>query len=315
MKPTLSEPRFHNEEVAFSYVETKLWPNGPVCPKCGETTRIGRLNGKSTRPGLRKCYACRKPFTVRMGTIFESSHAPMHVWLQVIHLMTASKKGISTQQIHRSIGGSMTTAWFLTHRVRECMKDLRQFTEPMGGAGQIVEADETYIGGKPLNRLSGEVLPKQSVLSLVQRDGGVRSFHVPNVTSETLHPIIAKHIHRDTRFMTDQAHVYWEVGHRFTDHQSVNHSAMEYVRGDAFTNTAEGYFSVLKRGIYGVYQHVSEAHLGRYLAEFDFRYSNRMKLGVDDRMRADRALVGAKGKRLTYQGTRGTRAEQTASPA
>jgi transposase-like protein len=302
MKPILSEERFHNENAAFSYVETKLWPKGPVCKHCGETGRIGKLQGKSTRSGLYKCYACRRPFTVRMGTVLESSHCPLRVWLQVIHLVCSSKKGISTAQVHRLIGGSMTTAWFLTMRVRECMKEVRDlYTEPLGGKGLTVEVDDTYIGGKAENRAFGPIPPKQSVMALVERDGQVRAFHVPNITANTLHPIIGRHISRDSRYMTDEAPVYRGIGWNFADHQSANHGRKEYVREDAFTNSVEGYFSVLKRGIYGVYQHVSEAHLQRYLHEFDFRHTNRAKLGVDDLARADLAWAGALGKRLTYR--------------
>lgn len=312
MKSALSAEHFQTEEAAFAYVEAKLWANGPVCHHCGERNRIGRLQGKTNRAGLYKCYACRKPFTVRMGTIFESSHVPLRVWLQVMYLICSSKKGISTRQIQRTLSSSMKTAWFLTHRIRECMKEVSGIVGPIGGAGMTVEADETFIGGKPANRLSGEVLPKKSVLSLVERDGRVRSFRVPYVDAANLHPIIAKHIHTDSRFITDEAAVYRIPGSIMADHQSVNHSAKEYVRDDVYTNSVEGYFSVLKRGIYGVYQHVSEAHLHRYLAEFDFRHSNRAKLGVDDKMRADLALVGAIGKRLTYRTVGGKR--PTAAP-
>jgi len=314
MRNHLSAEHFQTEEAAFAYVEAKLWVNGPVCHHCGEVNRIGRLQGKTNRAGLYKCYACRKPFTVRMGTIFESSHVPLRVWLHVMYLACSSKKGISTNQIQRTLSCSMKTAWFLGHRVRECMREVTEIVGPIGGAGRTIEADETYIGGKPANRLSGEVLPKKSVMSLVERNGRVRSFHVPYVDAQNLHPIIAKHAHPDSRFMTDEAPIYRIPGQAMADHQSVNHSAKEYVRDDVFTNSAEGYFSVLKRGIYGVYQHVSEAHLHRYLSEFDFRHSNRAKLGVDDKERADRALLGAVGKRLTYQGTRGTRAEKPSSP-
>jgi len=308
MKNHLSAEHFQSEEAAFAYVEAKLWPNGPICSHCGETNRIGRLKGKTNRPGLYKCYACRKPFTVRMGTIFESSHVPLRVWLNVMYLACSSKKGISTNQIQRTLQCSMKTAWFLGHRIRECMAETQAIVDPIGGAGRTIEADETFIGGKPSNRLSGEVLPKQAVMSLVERDGRVRSFKVGYVDAANLHPIIAKHVHTDSRFVTDEALVYRIPGRTMADHQTVNHSAQEYVRDTVYTNTVEGYFSVLKRGIYGVYQHVSEAHLHRYLAEFDFRYSNRIKLGIDDKMRADLVLVGAKGKRLTYRGTRSTRA-------
>lgn len=306
MKSALSAPHFHNEEAAFEYVEARLWPNGPVCPHCSATSeRVGRLAGKSTRPGLRKCYACRKPFTVRMGTVFESSHVPLRIWLQAIYLMCSSKKGISTRQLQRTFGGSMKTAWFLSHRIREAMTELHIDTEtgPLGGANQVVEADETYIGGKARNR-KNHVPPKAPVVSLVERDGRVRSFHVPNVNSKTLGPILRANIDRASFVMTDESIVYPPVTGGFAGHGTVNHSVEEYVRAAFFhTNTAEGYFSILKRGIVGVYHHVSEAHLRRYLAEFDFRYSNRERLGVNDALRAELALAGVKGKRLTYQTT------------
>jgi transposase-like protein len=304
MKSALSAPHFHNEEAAFEYVEARLWPNGPVCPHCSATSeRIGRLAGKSTRPGLRKCYACRKPFTVRMGTVFESSHVPLRIWLQAIYLMCSSKKGISTRQLQRTFGGSMKTAWFLSHRIREAMTELHIDAEtgPLGGANQVVEADETYIGGKARNR-KNHIPPKAPVVSLVERDGRVRSFHVPNVNSKTLGPILRANIDRASFVMTDESVVYPPVTGGFAGHGTVNHSVEEYVRAAFFhTNTAEGYFSILKRGIIGVYHHVSEAHLRRYLAEFDFRYTNRERLGVNDALRAELALTGVKGKRLTYQ--------------
>jgi transposase-like protein len=313
MKSSLSEPQLQDEAAAFAYVEARLWPNGPVCPKCGTMNRAGRLTGKKDRAGLWKCYACRKPFTVRMGSIFESSHVPMHVWLQVIYLMASSKKGFATRQIQRTLNCSMKTAWFLGHRVRECMKELQPFMpEPMGGEGEIIEADETWIGGKAANRAFGPIPPKAPVFSLVQRGGKVRSFHVPNVTAANLAPIIARHTHEDSRFMTDESNVYNPVSRWFVSHETVNHSAKEYVRGDVTTNSAEGFFSILKRGIYGCYFHVSEAHLGRYLAEFDFRHNHRIKLGFDDATRADLTLAAAVGKRLTYRTVGGSRT--TAAP-
>lgn len=305
MQSKLSAPQFHSEEAAFAYVEAELWPNGPVCHHCGETNRIGKLNGKTTRPGLYKCYACKKPFTVRMGTVFESSHVPLRVWLQAIYMMCSGKKGVSTRQLQRTFGCGMKTAWFLGMRVREAMKVLH--IEKMGGEGETIEADETWVGGKAKNRAFAPIPAKQAVVALVQRDGSVRSFHVPHVTATNLSPIIAKHVHTDTRFMTDESNVYTDARRWFASHETVNHSAKEYVRDDVYTNTVEGYFSVLKRGIYGVYQHVSEAHLKRYLVEFDFRYSNRIKLGIDDQTRSDLALAGVKGKRLTYRTTRGGR--------
>jgi transposase-like protein len=301
----LSAPHFQNEAAAFAYVEARLWPNGPVCHHCGETERVGRLQGKTTRQGLYKCYACRRPFTVRMGTIFESSHLPLHLWLQIIHLMCASKKGISTHQIQRMLRCSMKTAWFLGHRIRESMREVRDmFTSPMGGAGRTIEADETYVGRKAESRAYEAPAPKQAVFALVERQGRVRSFHVPTVTARMLHPLIGRHAHRDSRFFSDESRIYTGIGWNFAAYDNVNHGAKEYVRGEVSTNTVEGYFSILKRGIYGVYQHVSPAHLKRYLAEFDFRHSHRVKLGFDDVKRADLALLGAKGKRLTYVTTR-----------
>jgi transposase-like protein len=314
MKSVLSAPHFQNEEAAFAYVESKLWPGGPECPHCGVIDQARKLKGKTTRPGLWKCYACRKPFTVRMGSVFESSHVPMRYWLQIMYLMCASKKGISTRQIQRMLGCTLKTAWFLSMRIREAMKEPgRFFDEPLGGPWRVVEADETYIGRKAESRAYQPPAPKQAVVTLVERDGAVRSFHVPNVTAKNLRPIIVKHVHSDSRYMTDTSPVSGLLGHRFKDrHETVNHSAKEYVRGDVYTNTVEGYFSILKRGIYGVYQHVSEAHLQRYLTEFDFRYSNRVKLGINDVERTDLVIQGAQGRRLTYRSVGGKR---TAAPA
>jgi len=303
--PVLAAPHFHIEDAAFAYVEAHLWPNGPACPHCGnfDDKRIGRLSGKSSRPGLRKCYACRKTFTVRIGSIFEDSHFPLHLWLQAIQLICASKKGVSTRQVQRAFNCSMKTAWFLMHRVREIMKPATG-SSPMGGEGETLEADVTYVGRKPgtkVRRGTGHVRP---VMTLVERDGKARSFHVPNVRGETLHAVLERHASTESHYMTDEDHVLGGVGWNFASHGSVNHSKDEYVRGNIHTNTVEGFFSILKRGIYGVYQHVSEAHLHRYLTEFDFRYSNRERLGVDDVERASVALSGAKGRRLTYETTR-----------
>jgi transposase-like protein len=314
-QPVLSALQFQSEAGAFAYVEARLWPDGPVCHHCSERERVGRLAGKTTRPGLYKCYACRKPFTVRMGTIFESSHLPLHLWLQVIHLMCASKKGIASRQIQRMLNCSMKTAWFLTHRIREAMKEDRGlFTAPLGGADQTIEVDETFVGGKAENCAYGTPAPQQAVFALVERGGQVHSFHVPNVTAQNLRPIIARHAHRDSHFMSDESRIYTYIGWNFASHGTINHSEKEYVRGDVHANTVEGYFSILKRGIYGTYQHVSEAHLKRYLCEFDFRYTHRIARGVDDLARADLALEGVKGKRLTYRTTRRGRAASVTAP-
>jgi len=312
----LSAEHFHDERAALAFIEARIWPNGPFCPRCGEANRIGRLSGKSTKLGTCKCYVCRKPFTVTVGTVMESSHIPLHIWLQAMHLMCSSKKGISTHQLQRTLGITLKSAWFLSHRIREAMKEEHGvFTPPMGGAGKTVEADETYIGGKAHNRAYAPVPEKASVMALVERDGRVRSFHVPNVTASTLGPILARHAHSDSRFMSDEAAVYKYIGWNFKGgHEMVNHGAKEYVRGDAYTNTVEGYFSILKRGIYGCYFHVSEAHLKRYLSEFDFRHSHRAKLGFDDVARTDLAIKGAKGKRLTYRTTSGNWPIEIAPP-
>lgn len=303
-KSVLSAPHFQDEAAAFAYVEAALWPEGPTCPFCGECDRIGRLNGKATRPGLRKCYSCKKQFTVRIGTIFESSHLELHLWLQIIHLMCASKKGISTRQIQRTLNCSMKTAWHLTHRIREMMKPQTDYG--MGGEGEIIEADTTCVGRKAGTKVAPARTPMNSVFALVQRNGRVRSFHVPNVKANTLHDAIeAAGVSRASRLHTDEARTYVDIiGKTFALHEAVNHSKDEYVRGIVHTNSVEGFFSILKRGVYGTYQHVSEAHLSRYLTEFDFRYSNREARGFDDVARAGIALKGAKGRRLTYETAR-----------
>jgi transposase-like protein len=317
MSSVLSAPRFHNEQSAYDYVESLLWPDGPICPHCGSSgDKIGRLSGKTTRAGLRKCYACRKPFTVKIGTIFEDSHAPLHLWLQAVHLICSSKKGISTRQLQRTLGCGMKTAWFMGHRIRAMMeRKSDMFAPPLGGKGKTLEADVTYVGRKPGTKVGrGGAGHMNPVFALVERDGEARSFHVPNITGNTLASKLSFHASRQSRFMTDEAPVFKELGWNFASHGSVKHSANEYVRGDAHTNTIEGFFSILKRGVYGTYQHVSEAHLHRYLSEFDFRYNNREKVGIGDVERADRALIGAKGKRLTYETTsRGRRTETRAS--
>jgi transposase-like protein len=313
MQSALSAHHFHNEEAAFAYVEAKLWPEGPVCHHCNALGKAGKLK---TRPGLWKCYACRKQFTVRMGSVFESSHVPLRYWLQVIYLMCSSKKGVSTRQIQRTLGCGLKTAWFLTHRVREAMKDGEHiFSGPLGGEGKVLEADETYIGRKAENKVNKPPVEKMPVVSLVQRNGRVRSFHVPNVTAANIQPILARHAHPASHLMSDEHLIYKGVGWNFAGHGTVNHSAKEFVRYTPglkiHSNTVEGYFSILKRGINGIYHHVSEAHLHRYLAEFDFRYSYRVKLGVNDLERADICLKGARGKRLTYERTRRQGAEGT----
>ena len=301
-KSVLDQPFFRDEAAAYAKLESIIWPNGPVCVHCGCFERVKRMGGKATRPGLYKCYDCRQQFRATVKTVFEASHVPLHIWMQALFLMVSSKKGVSTHQLHRTLGLTVKSAWFVGHRLREAMKrEPDMFTPPLGGEGKTLETDETFVGPKAGNRAYKPVAEKQSVMALVERDGAVRSFHVPNVTAATLHPIIARHAHKDSRFMSDESTVSMSVGWNFKEHGSVMHSAKEYVRGDVHTNTVEGYFSILKRGVYGVYQHVSEAHLQRYLCEFDFRYSYRVKTGYDDMARMDKALAGIVGRRLTYR--------------
>jgi transposase-like protein len=322
MKSVLSDKHFHNEAAAYAFVEARLWPNGPVCPHCGGVDRISKMEGKSTRIGAYKCYQCRKPFTVKIGTIFEASHVPMRHWLQAIFLMSSSKKGISSNQLHRTLGCTLKTAWFISHRIREAMRVTG--VAPMGGSGKVVESDETYIGflkGHPKKGKHG-TSNKNIVLTLVERGGSARSFHIDGTSIADIAPILKANIAKESGFMTDEARHYMEPGRDFASHDAVNHSKDEYVRywnevtdklhpdGKPVvettvitTNTVEGYYSIFKRGMKGIYQHCSEKHLHRYLSEFDFRYSNRIALGVNDIDRAERALKGVVGKRLTYRTT------------
>lgn len=298
----ISAPHFHDEEKAYEYVEARLWPNGPVCPHCGSVERLGKLKGKTTRTGLWKCYNCRKPFTVKIGTIFEDSKVPMHKWLQAIFLVAGSKKGISSNQLHRILGVTLKTAWFMSHRIREAMRDDSGF--PLGGIGATVEVDETFIGREPEKQVGPSFHHKMKVLSLVERGSGrAKSYVVDKVTADEIEPIVVANVRRETRMMTDESHAYRYLPFRFFDHQRVNHKSGEYVRGTAHTNTIEGYFSIFKRGMRGIYQHCSKKHLHRYLAEFDFRYSNRSATGIEDVERADNILQGVIGKRLTYETT------------
>jgi transposase-like protein len=298
-KSVIEANAFHNEAAAYAWVESLAWPDGPICPHCGGTERIGKMGGNATRIGLHKCYQCRKQFTVKVGTVFESSHVPMRFWVQAMYLLCSSKKGISSNQLHRTLGVTLKTAWFMSHRLREAMRVVG--VEPLGGAGEVVEADETYIGTERPKRYGERGADhKRKVVSLVRRGGSARSFHVEKVNAKTVGEILAKNANSESRLMTDESGIYGKIGQTFADHETVNHSAGEYVRGDAHTNTAEGFFSIFKRGMIGIYQHCSERHLHRYLAEYDFRYSNRIRLGIDDVQRTERAIKGIVGKRLTY---------------
>lgn len=302
MSSALSAPHFHDEIAATAYVEARIWPNGAVCPHCGGVDRVGKLAGKSTRPGLWKCYQCRKPFTVKIGTIFESSHVALHIWLQAMYLIAGSKKGISSNQLHRILGVTLKTAWFMSHRIREAMRT--GGLAPMGGDGGVVEVDETYIGIKDGAVKGKSYHHKMGVLSLVDRTTGeARSAIITAPTLAQVGPIMKANLARETRLMTDEAYLYRGIGKFFASHESVRHGFGEYVRGEAHTNTIEGFFSIFKRGMRGIYQHCREKHLHRYLAEFDFRYSNRAGLGYNDADRADLLLDGVVGKRLTYQQT------------
>lgn len=293
----LSAEHFHDEAKAYDFVEALIWPEGPVCPHCMEKARVSKMKGKSTRIGTYKCYACRKPFTVKIGSIFEASHIPMRIWLQAIFLLSSSKKGMSSNQLHRALGVTLKSAWFMSHRIREAMRS--GSLAPMGGGGGIVEVDETFIGRK--NKVAkGGSAHKHAVLTLVSRDGEARSFHIDEANQQNILPIIRRNLATEAKVVTDDAGYYRNLDKEYM-HAFVNHSAGQYGRGIIHTNTIEGYYSIFKRGMKGVYQHCSEKHLHRYLAEFDFRYSNRVRLGVNDEARATRAIKGAPGKRLTYR--------------
>jgi transposase-like protein len=300
------EPRFHDEDEARKHIESIRWPKGPVCPHCGASGRISRIesqskgNGKGARPGLLFCGDCREQFTVTVGTVFEHSKIPLHKWVLATHLLCSSKKGISSHQLHRILGVTYKTAWFMTHRIRKAMEPDYFSAKALGGNGPV-EADETFVGTKPGAKKRKGYGHKNAVLSLVERNGEVRSFHVPSVTAKTLRPYLKYHIDPEAHLMTDDAGQYRILGPEFAQHDVVAHSNDEYVRGEAHTSTAEGFFSILKRGIYGVYQHVSPFHLHRYTTEFDFRFNHRAKLGYDDSMRTTEALKGIAGKRLTYR--------------
>jgi len=296
----LSKPYFHDEAKAFEHLESVLWPEGPVCPHCGSASGK-HYDLRKTRMGLRKCSDCRKQFTIKVGTVFEQAHIPLNKMLQAVYLMTSSKKGISAHQLHRILEITYKSAWFLAHRIRAAMQmgDL----PPMGGAGGVVEADETYIG-----RLKGFAKApgpghKNMVMTLVERGGAARSFHIDGATRSTVEAILSKNVKSESALMTDEAPHFKVPGRAFASHETVHHGNKEYVRGHVTTNTVEGYYSIFKRGMKGVYQRCGERHLHRYLAEFDFRYSNRIKLGVDDQERAVRALEGVRGKRLKYHGS------------
>lgn len=326
-KSVLSQPHFHDEAAAFAYLEGKLWPQGPVCPKCGgEGYALKGVMGKATkskpaqeRLGLKKCRACRAQFTVRIGTIFEESRAPLHLWLQAIALMAASKKGISASQLHRTLGVTLKTAWFMAHRIRMAMAPGGKLP-PMGGEGRVVEVDETYHGkvehptdiradGKHMKKrgkgTGGSLRNRRAIVALIERGGSARTFHVAEANLETVARILRENVDPRSKLHTDGHTMYRRLGKEFSEHKFVDHSRDEYVRyeegGVVHNNSAESYFSVFKRGMKGVYQHCAEKHLHRYLAEFDFRHNNRVALGVGDEARAENLINQVVGKRLTYR--------------
>lgn len=319
----LNKPHFHDEAAAFAELEAILWPDGPICPGCGAAERIYVLKGVRTKPskknpggverhGLKKCGHCNKQFTVRIGTVFEDSHAPLHKWFQAIQLLCSSKKGISSHQLHRILEVQYNTAWFMSHRIREAMR-VGGFEPPMGGDGEVVEVDETVYGrtsthpkGRKRDPLIRGSAHKNVILSLVQRGGQVRSYHVSGSTVSDVIPIVEANVAKETAMMTDKAMLYRDRLRDFASHDRVDHRSGEYVRDEPgkpliHTNSVEGYFGVFKRGMRGTYQHCKEKHLHRYLAEFDFRHNNRTAVGVEDVERATRAVRGAKGKRLTFK--------------
>jgi transposase-like protein len=293
----LSQNHFHNEHAAVERLEAIVWPNGPVCPHCGGIDRITPVKGG--RIGLRRCGQCKGQFTCKVGTVFEDSKVPLHKWFQAAHLLASSKKGVSSHQLHRMLDVTYKTAWFMSHRLREAMRDTG--TDPIGGEGKIVEVDETFfVNKKGFHKRSGAG-HKMAVVSLVERGGPVKSVILDTISRPDIEKIVKQNVRQESHLMTDEAAYYKSIGKGFAAHGSVQHSAYEYVKGDAHTNTLEGIFSVFKRGMKGVYQHCGQQHLHRYVAEFDFRYNNRVRLGVDDAGRTQKALTGIVGKRLYYR--------------
>src|SRR5437588_1662092 len=306
----LSDPVYHDETAARFYLEANRWPDFISCPLCGSVEKISRLAGESVGPGWWFCGACKDKFTVRVGTVMERSHIPLHKWLLAFRLMASSKKGVSAHQLHRTLGITYKSAWFLAHRIREAMVDTDP--TPIGGDGKIIESDETWYGKNP-NAPEAWVFKNEQgwkkrrpgtshllpILTVIERGGKSRSVRLPDMNSETTRRILLQRADRNSTLMTDERTAYRQIGKRFAGHESVNHKDEEYVRGPAHVNSAEGFFSIFKRGMRGIYQHCSEDHLHRYLAEFDFRYSNRAALRVDDILRTMRAIRGAEGTRLT----------------
>ena len=305
-----SEPRFTDDEAAREHLEAICWPKGPVCPHCGGTERNVRLAGESTRPGLLFCGDCRTQFTVTVGTVMERSKIPLHKWVLATHLLCASKKGMSSKQIQRMLGVSYNTAWFMTHRIREAMGEVPE--GQLGGGGTPVEVDETYWGNmkpkgsfKHFGTRGAGGHHKMKVVTLVERGGKARSLQFDTIHGGTLRDALRKHIAASATVHTDESSLYKPLYRIFAKHETVRHAAREYSRGDVTTNTVESYFAILKRGLVGTFHHVGEQHLHRYMKEFDFRYNTRSALGIEDAERADLALKGISGKRLTYRNPHG----------
>jgi transposase-like protein len=308
----LRNPIFNDEDKAREHFEAIRWPQGPYCPHCGnaDPERIHKIEGKSHRPGLYQCYECTEHFTVTVGTALERSHVPLTKWALAYHLMNASKKGISAHQLHRMLGVTYKTAWFMAHRIRESMME-KEPAGPLGGEGKIVEADETYLG--PKDRVTKRTIrgkpshsQKRVVVALVERGGHTRMFHVEHATAAQVRDVLVRNVSRRSVLHTDESNLYIETGREFESHRAVKHTGGECVRYEdgavVHTNTVENVFSVLKRGMRGTYQHCGEAHLHRYLAEFEFRHNNRSGLGIEDTERTAKAIKGAEGKRLYYHG-------------
>ncbi len=309
MTNAFTASHFQNDKDARAFVEGIRWPDGTVCPHCGSLAHAYATK----RDGVYRCAEkeCRKDFSVTTGTVMESSHVGLHKWLMGFYLMSASKKGMSAHQLHRSLGVTYKTAWFMAHRIREAMR--AGGLTPMGGEGKIVEADETYFGKPEVLRTErtrggafnkrGHRGPanKRAIVALVERGGSVRTFHVAVADKMTVTKIVTDNVSRESRLHTDESRLYFGADALFATHETVKHSAKEYVRGDVHTNSAEGYFSIFKRGMKGIYQHCAEKHLHRYLAEYDFRYNTRTALGFNDGERAALAVKSAEGKRLTYR--------------
>jgi transposase-like protein len=292
----LTNPIFHDADKAREHLESINWPEGPFCPHCGEVENLHRLKGKSTRAGLIQCNSCLKNFTVTVGTVFERSKIGLNKWMLATYLLASSKKGISAHQIHRMLGVTYKTAWFMMHRIREAMKD---DGSPLGGPGQVIESDEAFVGGFKNKRLSGKVAPKKKIVTLVERGGRARSFHITHIDHTNIRAALVTNAHRSSHLRTDDARFYNNIGREFASHETTLHSNREFSRGDGnHSNNAENFFSILKRGVVGTYHHWSATHIHRYLAEFDFRYSTK---NDTDRERADAMLKGIVGKRLTYR--------------